>query len=330
MIDFTDIVGHEDIIKHFKRSIETGKVSQGYIINGEAGSGKKTLTRALAKTLQCEAGGTEPCNKCKSCKQSDTGNQPDVIWVTHDKPNTLTVDEIRDQVNKDITIKPYSSRYKIYVIDDAHLMTVEAQNTLLKTIEEPPEYAIIILLTNNIDKLLPTIISRCIVLNVKPIRERDILDYLMDELELPKEKADFCMDFAQGNLGKAIRLATSEEYQEIKEDVIKILTGIPTMSVDDIIYALKKLDHQKMRTTDYIDLMMMWYRDILMLKVTGNAGRLMFKEYYSDIKKQSAHISYEGIENVLKAMDKAKVRLQANVNFDVAIELMLLTMKENR
>ncbi len=330
MIDFTDIIGHEDIIKHFKRSIEMGKVSQSYIINGQTGSGKKTLTRALAKTLQCEAGGTEPCNNCKSCKQSDTGNQPDVIWVTHDKPNTLTVEEIREQVNKGITIKPYSSRYKIYIIDDAHLMTVEAQNTLLKTIEEPPEYAVIILLTSNIDKLLPTIISRCIVLNVKPVRERDILDYLMDELELPKEKADFCMDFAQGNLGKAIRLATSEEYQEIKDDVIKILTGIPEMSVDDIVYAIKKLDHQKIKTSDYIDLMMMWYRDILMLKVTGNAGRLMFKEYYSDIKKQSAHISYEGIENVLKAMDKAKVRLAANVNFDVAIELMLLTMKENR
>lgn len=330
MTDFTNIIGHEDIIKHFKSSIEQGKVSQGYIINGEVGSGKKILTRALVKTLQCEEGGTEPCNKCKSCLQCETGNQPDIIWVTHDKPNVISVEEIREQVNKDIDIKPYSNRYKIYVIDDAHLLNANAQNTLLKTIEEPPEYAIIILLTSNVDKLLPTIISRCIVLNVKPVRERDVLDYLMNELGLPKEKADFCMDFAQGNLGKAIRLATSDEYREIKGDVVKILTSIPDMSVDDIIYAIKQLDHHKLRMGDYIDLMMMWYRDILMLKVTGNAGRLMFKEYYSEIKKQSAHISYEGIENVLKAMDKAKIRLEANVNFDVAVELMLLTMKENR
>lgn len=329
-MDFTEIIGHENIIKHFKSSIEMGKVSQGYIISGEAGSGKKTLVRAFAKTLQCEAGGTEPCNCCKSCKQADTGNQPDIIWVTHDKPNAISVDEIRDQINNDIGIKPYSSRYKIYVIDNAHLMNTNAQNALLKTLEEPPEYAIIILLTSNIDKLLPTIISRCTTLSVKPVRERDILDYLMNVLNLPKEKADFCMDFSQGNLGKAIRLATSIEYNEIKEDVVRVLVKLDEMSIDDIIFTIKNMNHHKLRIGDYIDLMMMWYRDILMLKITGNPGKLMFKEYYSDIKRQSSHISYEGIENVIKAMNKAKLRLDANVNFDIAMELMLLTMKENR
>ena len=145
-----------------------------------------------------------------------------------------------------------------------------------------------------------------------------------------KEKADFCMDFAQGNLGKAIRLATSEEYKEIIEDVTGVLRKIPDMTVDDIMFAIKNMNHHKLKISDYIDLMMMWYRDILMLKITGNAGRLMFKEYYTDIRKQSAHISYEGIEDVLKAMDKAKIRLEANVNFDVAMELMLLTIKENK
>lgn len=330
MIDFTEIVGHEDIIRHFKSSIEMGKISQSYIINGETGSGKKTLTRALVKTLQCEEGGTEPCNKCKSCIQCESGNQPDIIWLTHDKPNVISVEEVREQINKDIDIRPYSSRYKIYVVDDSHLMNTQAQNALLKTIEEPPAYAIIILLTNNISKLLPTILSRCIVLNVKPVRERDVLDYLVNELKLDKKKADFCMDFAQGNLGKAIRLATSEEYGEIKEDVVSLLRRIDELSAEDIVYSLKNMNHYKLKISDYIDMMMMWYRDILMLKVTNNPGRLMFKEYYSDIKKQSVHISYEGIENVLKAMDKAKIRLEANVNFDIVLELMLLTMKENR
>lgn len=329
MIDFTEIIGHEDIIRHFKSSIELGKISQGYIINGETGSGKKTLTRALVKTLQCEEGGTEPCNHCKSCLQCETGNQPDIIWVTHDKPNVISVEEIRDQVNSDIDIKPYSSRYKIYVIEDAQLLNVNAQNALLKTIEEAPSYAIIILLTNNIDKMLQTIQSRCIVLNVKPVREHDILDYLMNELKLDKQKADFCMDFAQGNLGKAIRLATSDEYREIKENVVKIMRHLREMSVDDMLFAIKNMELYKLKISDYIDLMMMWYRDVLMLKVSNNPGRLMFKEYYSDIRKQSSHISYEGIEKVLKSMDKAKVRLEANVSFYIAMELMLLTMKEN-
>lgn len=329
MIDFTDIIGHEDIIKHFKSSIELGKISQGYIIHGEAGSGKKTLTRALAKTLQCEAGKTEPCNKCKSCIQCETGNHPDIVWVTHDKPNVISVEEIRSQVVSDIGIKPYSSRYKIYVVDDAQLLNVNAQNALLKTLEEAPDYAIIIMLTTNVDKMLETILSRCIVLNVKPVREHDILDYLTTELGLDKTRADFCMDFAQGNLGKAIRLASSDEYKEIKENVVKIMRHLKEMSVEDLLFYIKTMELYKLKIGDYVDLMMMWYRDILMLKVTNNPGRLMFKEYYSDIRKLSSHVSYEGVENVLKAMDKTKIRLEANVSFDVAIELMLLTMKEN-
>ena len=215
------------------------------------------------------------------------------------------------------------------MIEDAQLLNVNAQNALLKTIEEAPSYAIIILLTNNIDKMLQTIQSRCIVLNVKPVREHDILDYLMNELKLDKQKADFCMDFAQGNLGKAIRLATSDEYREIKENVVKIMRHLREMSVDDMLFAIKNMELYKLKISDYIDLMMMWYRDVLMLKVSNNPGRLMFKEYYSDIRKQSSHISYEGIEKVLKSMDKAKVRLEANVSFDIAMELMLLTMKEN-
>ena len=180
------------------------------------------------------------------------------------------------------------------------------------------------------EKLLPTIVSRCIVLNIKPVRENDIMEYLETVLHLDNERARFCMDFAQGNLGKAIRLASSEDYREIKEDVVRVMRKLNDMSVDDVIFAIKNMNHNKLKVGDYIDLMMMWYRDILMLKVTGNPGRLMFKEYVGDIKKQSSHISYEGIENVIKAMDKAKIRLEANVNFDIAMELMLLTMKENK
>ena len=165
MANYSDIIGHNDIVKHFKSSIELGKVSHAYILNGEKGVGKKTLVSVVTKSLQCETGEPDPCGKCKSCLQAESGNQPDIIWITHEKPNVISVDEIRQQIVNDISLKPYSSRYKIYVVPDAQLMNAQAQNAILKTLEEPPEYAIIILLTSNLDKILPTIISRCIVLN---------------------------------------------------------------------------------------------------------------------------------------------------------------------
>ena len=329
MTTFRDVVGHESIIGHFKSSIEQGKVAHAYLIHGEKGTGKKMLAGLFAKTLQCEAGGKDPCGTCRSCIQCDSGNQPDIIWVTHEKPTVISVDDIREQVNNDIIIKPYSSRYKIYIIPEAELMNPQAQNALLKTIEEPPEYAIIMLLTNNLDKMLPTILSRCITLNLKPVGELDMMEYL-SRMGIPQAKAKFCVGFAFGNLGKAVRLATSEEYNEIKHDCVQILKDINRMEIYDLIDAVKKMSKYKLDIYDYLDIMMMWYRDILMLKVSGSPDKLLFKEEYATLKQQANYISYEGIENVLKALDKVKVRLEANVNFDIAMELLLLTIKENQ
>lgn len=329
MTTFRDVVGHESIIGHFKSSIEQGKVAHAYLIHGEKGTGKKMLAGLFAKTLQCEVGGTDPCGTCRSCIQCDSGNQPDIIWVTHEKPTVISVDDIREQVNNDIIIKPYSSRYKIYIIPEAELMNPQAQNALLKTIEEPPEYAIIMLLTNNLDKMLPTILSRCITLNLKPVGELDMMEYL-SRMGIPQAKAKFCVGFAFGNLGKAVRLATSEEYNEIKHDCVQILKDINRMEIYDLIDAVKKMSKYKLDIYDYLDIMMMWYRDILMLKVSGSPDKLLFKEEYATLKQQANYISYEGIENVLKALDKVKVRLEANVNFDIAMELLLLTIKENQ
>ena len=147
MKGFKDVIGHNDIIQYIQNAVSQDKVSHAYILNGERGSGKKMLADLFAMTLQCEEHTPNPCGECHSCKQAKSGNHPDIIHVTHEKPNTISVDDIRTQVNNDIVIKPYSSPYKIYIIPEADLLSVQAQNALLKTIEEPPAYAVIFLLT---------------------------------------------------------------------------------------------------------------------------------------------------------------------------------------
>lgn len=328
-MDFKGIVGHEDIIRHFKSSIEMDKISHAYIINGEVASGKKMLAKAFATTLQCEQGGTDPCNTCQSCKQAESGNHPDIITVTHEKPNIISVDEIREQVLDSICIKPYKSKYKIYIIPDAQMMNTQAQNALLKTIEEPPEYGILLLLTSNLDKMLPTVLSRCMVLNTKPVRERDMLEYLQKEMGLTEDKAYFCLDFAQGNLGKAIKLATNDEYVQVVDSVVSVLKNIQNLDVDDLATAVSHIERFKMSMDDYMDLMMMWYRDALMFKVTGNIDKLLFKGEYSSLKKQAGLLSYKAIEDKIDAIARAKKRLDVNANFDVTMELLLLTLKES-
>ena len=171
IFDFKDIIGNDMIKDHFKKAIENNKISHAYILTGEAGTGRKSIANAFSMALLCEKGGKEPCMVCHSCKQVLSGNHPDLIYVKHEKPNSIGVDDIREQINDTIMIRPYSSYYKIYIVDEAEKMTVQAQNALLKTIEEPPSYAVIILITTNQEAFLPTILSRCVQLKLKPLQE---------------------------------------------------------------------------------------------------------------------------------------------------------------
>ena len=201
MLIFKDILGHEQIKEHFQNAAATGKVSHAYILSGEAGMGKKTLANAFAMTLLCEEGGKEPCMHCHACKQVLSGNHPDLIYVTHEKPASMGVDDIREQINDTIMVRPYSSQYKIYIVDEAQKMTVQAQNALLKTIEEPPAYAVIMLLTTNPDAFLQTILSRCVQLKLKPLKDSVVKGYLEDKLQVKDVQAEIYSAFARGNLG---------------------------------------------------------------------------------------------------------------------------------
>lgn len=326
---FEQIVGHEQLINYLKNAIRHEKVSHAYIFNGEEGTGKRLLAETFAKTLQCEAKGTEPCETCVSCIQTENHNQPDIIWVTHSKQNSIGVEEIREQVVSDMQIKPYSSPRKIYIIDEAEKMTVQAQNTLLKTIEEPPSYGMILLLTTNAESFLPTILSRCVVLDLKPTDDRTIKKYLMEKVKIPDYKAEICVAFAQGNVGKAIKLAHSERFEEMKSHVIRSLRAIGTMELSDLLAVQKELNDYKIDIYDYLDLSLVWFRDVLLFKVTHDANVLAFRDEVSALQRQANKSSYEGLEIIIQAIDKAKTRLKANVNFELTMELMLLTIKEN-
>ena len=329
MAGFKDIIGHEQIIEHLQNAIEMDKVSHAYIINGPDKSGKMMLAEAFAMTVQCEQGGRDACLECHSCKQALGRNQPDIIYVSHEKPNTISVDDIRTQVNNDIVIKLYSSRHKIYIIDEAEKMNVQAQNALLKTIEEPPAYAIILLLTTNADNFLPTILSRCVSLNIKAVPDETIEKYLMSNWQIPDYQAQICVAFAQGNVGKAIQLASSSDFNELKSSVLQLVKRLHEIDLYELTEAVKQIGEYKLQINDYFDLMMVWYRDVLYFKATGDVNGLIFKDEVYDIKRRAEKSSYNGIEQIIEALQKAQLRLLANVNFDLVMELLLLTIQEN-
>ena len=191
----------------------------------------------------------------------------------------------------DVQIRPFSSLRKIYIVPDAHLMNVEAQNTLLKTLEEPPEYVVLLLLCDSADMMLETIRSRCVMISLESAA-----------LTMPEE---------------SLRLAMS------------ILLNIHEWTMPEILGAVRELSGNKLMITEFLDLFTSWYRDVLYFKATGDADGILHEEYVQEIRRASAHSSYEGIQNILDALHTAGIRLKANVNFELTIELLLLSMKEN-
>lgn len=329
MTGFRDIIGHEQIIEHLQNAIKLDKVSHAYIFNGPDKSGKMMLAEAFAAALQCETGGIEPCMECRSCRQAAGKNQPDIIYLTHEKPNTISVDDIRTQINNDILLKPYSSKRKIYLIDEAEKMNVQAQNALLKTIEEPPAYAVILLITANSDAFLPTILSRCVSLNLKAVSDDKIRRYLMSQCKIPDYQADICVSFAQGIVGKAILLASSDDFNGLKSSALQLIKRLSEIDLYEMEAAVKQIEEYKLSIQDYFDLMMVWFRDVLLFKATKDVNRIIFKDEVYEIKRQAERTSYRGLEEILSALPKAQARLNANVNFELVIELLLMTIKEN-
>ena len=266
---------------------------------------------------------------CPSCRQALTRNHPDIIYLQQTKDKIISVDDIRHQINETITIKPYGNKRKIYIIDHAERMNEAAQNALLKTMEEPPAYAVVLLLTTNKELFLPTIRSRCVTLQMHPIADERIKEYLQNVLGVPEDQAALCTAFAQGNLGKAANLSGAEDFLEIKLSTVQLMKRIHEIDLYELTQAVKQIAEYKLRITDYFDLMMIWYRDVLVYKATSDANKLIFRDEVYDIKKCANTSSYEGIQKIIEAIDVAKTRINSNVNLELSLELMLLTIKEN-
>ncbi|MCD7922078.1 MAG: DNA polymerase III subunit [Clostridiales bacterium] len=356
MAGFRDIIGHEQIIAHLKNAISMDKVSHAYILNGPDHSGKRILAEAFAMTLQCETvqshpvgdsghsqdmssdrcvsaqihtdAVTEPCMKCRSCKQAMGKNQPDIIYVTHEKTG-ISVDDIRRQINQDIVVKPYSSKYKIYIVDEAEKMNLQAQNALLKTLEEPPPYAVILLLTTNADAFLPTVRSRCVALNLKAVEDAKIRSLLMNCYHVPDYQAELSAAFAQGNVGRAVLLSSSEQFAGLRDYVVQLVRRIGDIPAYDMVKELEPIQEQKEDIPVFFDLLLLFFRDVLLYKATAAEDHLIFQGQSYMIKQMTDRITFSGLHMILQAIGTADRRIRANVNAPLTLELLMMNIKEN-
>lgn len=329
-MNWHDVIGQKQLVTNLQNAIAHQKISHAYIIQGEKYAGKKMIADIFARALQCETNGNKPCNQCRSCKQAINRNHPDIIYVSHDKPNVISVDNVREQINADIAIKPYSGPHKVYIVDDAQKMNQQAQNALLKTLEEPPEYAVILLLATNVEMMLQTILSRCVVMNLKAVSNDTIKQYLMEKVHIPDYLATVCASFARGNIGRAAQLAMNAEFEEMKNDVLFLVKNIQNMEFFQISNLAKKVDEKKYDLNDFFDLCMIWYRDVLFIKASNERKHIIFSEELSQLKKQADFYSFEEISHIITEIEHARSRWKSNVNLQLTLETLILNMQKEK
>lgn len=306
---FEKIRGQRFAKKYLSNSIKSNMISHAYMFEGPSGVGKNTMARELAATL---------------LDMENLFNSPDYIEITPDG-NSIKIAQIR-KLQSDILVKPYKS-YKIYVIDEAQKMTVEAQNALLKTLEEPPKYAIIILITNNKESLLDTIKSRCEIIKFTPIPLVEVADYLT-QTGVDKNRASLLANFSRGSMQKAIELSESEDFHIMRDEVQKYVETFLTGSMLDIMDIQSSIEKYKDNITNVLDLIVNYFRDIMMVKENVDSSMIINLDRLVFIKNMSTKITYSQLSKIIDIIEETKNKLRSNCNFNISIQVMTLNIYE--
>lgn len=326
MYRFEEIWGNQRLLRHLRKAVKHKKTSHAYLFIGGAGSGKKMIANTFAKYLLCAANQDEPCNTCESCRVFESGNHPDVIYVTSQK-KTLGVDEIRGQILETVDIKPYHYDKKIYIIQQAHTMTVQAQNALLKTLEEPPEYAVFLLLAENSEAFLPTVLSRTVTLKISPLSEEEIYRYLVEKKLVAPVEGGFFAAYAQGRIGHGLELIEDTAFRQMREDILAQMSQLQSMRLSEALLLAKEWEIFK-NDFRFLDIIALWYRDLMTVKALRDE-RFIIQKDKKELLYSAAKEPTEVLAKKSAAVTKAKERLIQNGNFRLTMEVMLMELKEN-
>lgn len=320
-MDFSEIIGHEKVIEGLRKAIRNHSISHSYLFEGEEGIGKRRVAYALAKTLLCKEEGDSPCNSCTSCRKFDGGNHPDFFLIEPEK-DIIRVHQIEGLI-KEITTSPLESKRKIFIIDDSHKFNKESANKFLKTLEEPPSYVNIILISSNPSSILPTILSRVQTIKFQPVEYERVVGLLTRDYGKSLEEAKFIAEFTKGAIGKARSLAEDDSFFQRRNEIINIIQGLLQGDKTKAFSSLGFFNQHKEIIDELLDIFLLWFRDLLIYKEIGENHLIINKDKLEYLSAQS-NVNSNRINDIIVRIQETKDNIKRNVNYQLAIETMLL------
>ena len=317
------VIGQSLLLDRLNSMISGGRVAHAYLLKGPKGIGKTTIGERFAKMLLCKSFGKRPCNSCQSCIQFESRNHPDYKYI-EPRGKSIRIDQIRE-FRQDIAIKPYQGGKKIYMIDDCHTMTQQAQNALLKTLEEPPGYAIIILGTDNVHALLPTIISRCQTIPIRRLTSSDICEILKSR-GIAMDEAEVFAHMSAGIPGRAIDISLDEKFKVLREITIDYIDNIFNMRCGELLKNTDLFMDNRESIDIILELLVLFMRDVLIYVETGDKNLVMNRDKIPIISLYSNSLTRGQIRTAIENIETAQRMLDNNANYQLTIENMLLAI----
>jgi len=316
------VSGHDWAVLSLDRAVLEDRPAHAYLISGPAQIGKATLARSLALALNCRsASGVRPCLQCRSCQLITAGKHPDVQLIEPDGAH-VKIDQVR-ALQHDLALRPMEGRYRVAIFDQFETATVEAQNALLKTLEEPPDYAVLIVLTADPELLLPTIVSRCQQMALRPLTTAQVREALIQKWHVEPHQADLLAHLSGGRLGWAVNAAVNHAPLEARA---KYLDDLQTLLKGDRVtrfaYA-DELTKKSERAREAIDLWRTWWRDVL-LTASGSSAELINIDRVTQIQALAQHIDVNQAKSAADACGRALWQMDRNVTARLVVEVLLL------
>jgi DNA polymerase-3 subunit delta' len=317
-MSFSDIRGQDKPIQILQEHIEHTRLAGSYLFAGEDGIGKKLVAKTLAKALNCENETLDSCDRCISCLKIEKGEHPDVHiidastpLISNDEKDTKDSDAIRighiRQLQREINLKPYEGRKKVFIIDEAHHLTAAASNAFLKTLEESPGESLIILVSSKPALLFKTIISRCKMLKFHSLPRTKLEEILKKDYLLDSSLAHFLAYFCEGKLGRALKLKDMDILRE-KNRIIDGLalarkSGVESLLVDD-----------RSQLRSYLNILAGWFRDIYFLKIGMPYEQLINLDRKDELLRLMNRYTTFDLDGILNSLSDALLYLEQNIN----------------